>query len=257
VDTNTFLKGLENAFGIVVAQATPILQPSHPDADTNGYVHPKVSDQGNEGKPSRIDEIRLRQAEEEFTYAKQLLENGRLAQGEYNKAKYVLELLKAELEEKKAERGKTNQARTIQQALRQLFSQLGVNMDDSNKAVFYNDLTGVLMVRATTDDLKVVQAAIETLGGTATAGRLRAASVVGCVVKAGAVDLPPGERMDVIEAIAKAGGLSPTASKSKIELTRKGKTTRYKFDDLRKESDPAKKVWLEPGDIIYVGENVF
>src|SRR5439155_14229224 len=52
-----------------------------------------------------------------------------------------------------------------QVALRRLLTQLGVNMDVPGKAVFYTDLTGILMVRATAEDLAIVQAAIETLGG--------------------------------------------------------------------------------------------
>jgi hypothetical protein len=63
--------------------------------------------------------------------------------------------------------GNAGSARSIQQGLHQLFPQLGINMDVANKAVFYNDLTGVLMVRATSDDLELVQAAVETLGGKA------------------------------------------------------------------------------------------
>lgn len=55
--------------------------------------------------------------------------------------------------------------REIQAALRQLLQQVGVNLDVPNKAVFYNGLTGVLMVRATPEDLELVQAAVETLGG--------------------------------------------------------------------------------------------
>lgn len=86
--------------------------------------------------------------------------------------------------------------------------------------------------------------------------RLRTVSVMGFVNKAGAIDLPAEEKLDIIEAISKAGGFSPTASKSKIELTRKGKTTKYKFDDLRRETDPTKRIWLEPGDVVYVGESV-
>ena len=52
-----------------------------------------------------------------------------------------------------------------QVALRRLLTQLGINMDVPGKAVFYNDLTGILMVRATFEDLEIVKAAIETLGG--------------------------------------------------------------------------------------------
>ncbi len=38
---------------------------------------------------------------------------------------------------------------------------------EGTKTVFYNELTGVLMVRATAGDLEVVGAAIDTLGGVA------------------------------------------------------------------------------------------
>jgi hypothetical protein len=55
----------------------------------------------------------------------------------------------------------------IRSALRDVFSKLGINMDVSGKTVFYNDLTGIVMVRATADDLEIVKAAIETLGGSA------------------------------------------------------------------------------------------
>ena len=56
-------------------------------------------------------------------------------------------------------------ATQIRAALRDVFSKLGINMDVSGKTVFYNDLTGIVMVRATADDLEIVKAAIETLGG--------------------------------------------------------------------------------------------
>ncbi|HSU57354.1 MAG TPA: M56 family metallopeptidase [Candidatus Dormibacteraeota bacterium] len=52
----------------------------------------------------------------------------------------------------------------IQAALKQLLKQVGVEMEP-NKSVFYNELTGMVMVRATPQDLELVRAAIETLGG--------------------------------------------------------------------------------------------
>jgi hypothetical protein len=55
----------------------------------------------------------------------------------------------------------------IRSALRDVFSKLGINMAVTGKTVFYNDLTGIVMVRATADDLEIVKAAIETLGGSA------------------------------------------------------------------------------------------
>jgi beta-lactamase regulating signal transducer with metallopeptidase domain len=55
-------------------------------------------------------------------------------------------------------------SRRIQAALKELLGQLGISME-GNKAIFYNELTGVLMVRASEEDQLVIQAAIETLGG--------------------------------------------------------------------------------------------
>jgi beta-lactamase regulating signal transducer with metallopeptidase domain len=52
----------------------------------------------------------------------------------------------------------------VQAALRDLMTQLGIPME-SGRSVFYNELTGVVMVRATSDELGVVSAAMETLGG--------------------------------------------------------------------------------------------
>ncbi|HKS35985.1 MAG TPA: hypothetical protein VJW76_02260, partial [Verrucomicrobiae bacterium] len=57
-------------------------------------------------------------------------------------------------------------SREVQSALRKLLTQLSINMDVPGKSVFYNDLTGIVMVRATREDLEIVRAAIETLGGT-------------------------------------------------------------------------------------------
>lgn len=85
--------------------------------------------------------------------------------------------------------------------------------------------------------------------------RLRTVSVMGQVEKAGLVKMPLEEKMDIIEAIAEAGGFSRTANKGKIDLTRKGKTATYSFEELKKEQDPRKKIWLQPGDVIYVHES--
>jgi hypothetical protein len=55
-------------------------------------------------------------------------------------------------------------SRQVQSALKELLTQLGISMTPT-KSVFYNDLTGMVMVRATSDDEEIVSAAIETLGG--------------------------------------------------------------------------------------------
>jgi hypothetical protein len=56
-------------------------------------------------------------------------------------------------------------AREIQSALATLLAQLGVSGGNS-KTVYYNDVTGIVMVRATASEHGLIQAAIETLGGT-------------------------------------------------------------------------------------------
>jgi hypothetical protein len=60
---------------------------------------------------------------------------------------------------------RSRQARDIQDSLKRVFSQLGINLNGTNKALVYNELTGILLVRATLADLKIAEAAIETLGG--------------------------------------------------------------------------------------------
>jgi hypothetical protein len=57
-----------------------------------------------------------------------------------------------------------SQSRKIQSGLKELLAQLNVAMD-GNKAIFYNELTGTVMVRVAAEDMDVIQAAIETLGG--------------------------------------------------------------------------------------------
>jgi protein involved in polysaccharide export with SLBB domain len=66
--------------------------------------------------------------------------------------------------------------------------------------------------------------------------------------------LPDGQKISLLEAIARAGGFSPTANKHKIEVSHHGQTMTYKFDDLKKAD---REVWLEAGDVVYVSETFF
>lgn len=75
-------------------------------------------------------------------------------------------------------------SRKIQSALKELLVQLNVSMD-GNKAIFYNELTGTVMVRVAVDDVDVIQAAIETLGGQPT-------GTYTVSYGPGGVPLPPG-----------------------------------------------------------------
>ncbi len=87
--------------------------------------------------------------------------------------------------------------------------------------------------------------------------RSRTVSVIGQVNKPGVIALPAEQKMGILEAIAQAGDLAKTANKNRIEVSRKGKTQKFTLDDLKKDTSPEKKFWLEPGDVIYVHESFF
>ncbi len=80
--------------------------------------------------------------------------------------------------------------------------------------------------------------------------------VIGQVNRPGNLPLSPEQRMDILDAIARAGGLTRLA-KNEVEFIRDGKREKLSLDRLKKESDPAKKIWLRPGDILEVKESVF
>lgn len=243
VDTNTFLAGLESAFGVTVPRA---------EGQTASSAEKKAA-------------IKATKAQEDLKRAEELYAQKTLSEQEVRKARYDLDMAQAELEEARAQKGSGQfaSARDIQNGLRQLLLQLGINMDVPNKAVFYNELTGIVMVRATSEDLEVVQAAIETLGGhllrlgVGQPALTPTVSVIGKVNREGAVELPAGQKISILEAIARAGGFSPAANKNKIELSRNGQMTTFKFDQLKKVADPESVTWLEPGDVIYVHESFF
>ena len=79
--------------------------------------------------------------------------------------------------------------------------------------------------------------------------------VLGCVYKPGQIELPGEQRFDVVDVLAAAGGLTDKANKSKIKVTRKGKTDVFSLDKLKEITDPEQKVWLEGDDIVEVKES--
>jgi beta-lactamase regulating signal transducer with metallopeptidase domain len=150
VDTNTFVEGLESAFGIR-------LQPGNDLADNARWKDDYLA-----------GARRLTQAQAELKRLEELGASAAVSREVVDKARADVETAKAKVESlRNASPIQAASPRDIQQALRQLLQQLGINMDVPNKAVFYNGLTGIVMVRATAEDLELVQAAIETLGGRA------------------------------------------------------------------------------------------
>ncbi len=82
-------------------------------------------------------------------------------------------------------------------------------------------------------------------------------TVLGAVNKGGQIPLPPDRQIDIVEAIGLAGDFNRYANKDRIELRRKGQTLRYSYNDLKKLTDPSKKVYVEPDDVVDVAETVF
>jgi len=66
---------------------------------------------------------------------------------------------------------KTRSADEIRMGLAQFLSTLGVDVHSPNRAVFYNELNGTLLVRASTDEMLLIEAAMETLGAAGNAGQ--------------------------------------------------------------------------------------
>lgn len=80
--------------------------------------------------------------------------------------------------------------------------------------------------------------------------------VIGQVVRPGLIELPNEQRFDLLDAVAAAGGLTNLANKKKISITRKGKTDTYGLDQLKEIKEPAKRVWVEPDDLIEVPQSI-
>ena len=80
--------------------------------------------------------------------------------------------------------------------------------------------------------------------------------VIGSVNRPGNIPLSAEQKMDILDAIAFAGGTTRSA-KNQVEFTRDGKRVVYSIDKLKGESDPNRKVLLQPGDILEVKESVF
>lgn len=86
----------------------------------------------------------------------------------------------------------------------------------------------------------------------------RFVSVYGQVNRPGTVELTPERPMSLIEAIANAGGPNGKAKVSDIQVTRPGQdqTLHFNLDKMRKNTDPTKIFYVEPGDSIFVPESI-
>jgi len=84
-------------------------------------------------------------------------------------------------------------------------------------------------------------------------------TVVGQVGRAGKVEILPDHLIDVVEAIGAAGDFTRLANKKDIKVrnNKTGESTKYSYDGLQKLAENGKKVILEHGDVVTVGESTF
>lgn len=80
--------------------------------------------------------------------------------------------------------------------------------------------------------------------------------VIGQVLRPGPIALPADQKLDLFDIIAMAGGTTRTA-KNTVEYTHNGVMQKFKLDDLKKEADPSKRIWVQAGDTIEVRESAF
>ena len=85
-------------------------------------------------------------------------------------------------------------------------------------------------------------------------------SVLGQVNKSGSIDFPDTGGVDLLTAIAMAGGYTRIADPGKISVKRlvNGKEQVYKLNAKTMAADPASNRFdVQPGDVITVGESAF
>lgn len=80
-------------------------------------------------------------------------------------------------------------------------------------------------------------------------------TMLGEVRKAGPVPFPLNGRLDLVSAVAMAGGLTELANPKKITINRKGQVSTVNFKDISQRSD--QPLLLYPGDVITVAERFF
>jgi hypothetical protein len=126
----------------------------------------------------------------------------------------------------------------------------------------YHKDTSLLIAVGMPEQLSVISQVLKSLAEGVVVSAELAKSQIGEVYVNGAVNKPtslrvsPGENLDILGAIARAGGLSIRASENKIKFTRPGVMEKtFSLETLKK--DPKANIPLQAGDIIEVNEKLF
>lgn len=140
----------------------------------------------------------------------------------------------------------------VQALLRRLLSEIGIDVSTPGKSAFYNEQTGVLMVRGSRSDIDLMTAAVQTLGGEESPAGGGTVTIRGAVNRPGVYTLPPGKTWTLTQVIATAGDLKPSANKRKIQLDRSGERQTLNLTS----GDHASQL-VRDGDVILVHEALF
>lgn len=89
----------------------------------------------------------------------------------------------------------------------------------------------------------------------------RSVDVLGAVGSAGTIDIPPEQPLNLLGAVARAGGFTRLADRRKVKLTRveDGKTTTYEInaDNIIESKADDQDAWLlRAGDVVFVPERL-
>lgn len=88
--------------------------------------------------------------------------------------------------------------------------------------------------------------------------RQRRVAVQGQVNRPSLIELPAEQKMTILQAISVAGGFTRLAKKDQIRLIRPGQPERtFSEEELIRNTDPEKTFYLQPDDVIIVGERFF
>jgi polysaccharide export outer membrane protein len=80
-------------------------------------------------------------------------------------------------------------------------------------------------------------------------------TVLGQVGRPGPLPFPVNGKLDLVNAIAMAGGITELANPKKVSINRKGAVTQVNFKEISQRGD--RPLWLQPDDVITVAERLF
>jgi hypothetical protein len=125
----------------------------------------------------------------------------------------------------------------------------------------YHKDTSLLIAVGHQDQLEIISRVLHSLEeglalGDNAKNSITEVFVNGAVNRPGSISLAPGQDMDLLTALARAGGLTARANENKITFTRPGTMEKtFTFKELKQKSET--NVILKPGDVIEVGEKLF